>query len=504
VPAPRWWAAGAALTAVAVASLAGPREARADEQPAPDWSTHPYAGGAPVYRLRLALEEVGAVAIALVGYSIQDPPPSIPGVPMPIRPWEKLTFQPGTWAFDADDFGTNMVGHPAAGTVYYLIARGNRVSIPEAFAWTLGASLLWELVEYKEPVSLNDQIMAPAGGIAIGEAMTQLSAWFERSGDDAFSKAMAFLFNPARKIHDWIDGVRLERDPRAVGWHEFTAFGGVGALWQSSTGAAYGVAQAGIGSRLFHAPGYGEPGQGRFAFGDGNASRVGLGLTFTTSDVVDFLFDTETALAGLYVREIDGAGGGRSGFDLFLGGTAGYEYGYHRWDLSTGEVNRIALVRLPGVDFRARWFSGPWTVAAGLGAALTFGGVQPFAIQGPAAFPPGTTLLAVMIANGYYYALGFRCAPALEVELGPAAVGGAAWIDLLTGLTSPNVVEFPGRMVQLADQRGLVSAWGRVRVTDTPLEAAVVAQWRYRSGSIDALSRSEREQSVTGRVGVVF
>ncbi len=507
MPIPRRWAARAALAGAAVAALAAvaePGAARADEPPGPDWSTHPYLPPVPVYRLRLALEEVGAVAIALVGYAIQDPPESVPGVRMPIRPWEKLTFQPGTWAFDADDFGTNMVGHPTAGTVYYLIARGNRVSIPEAFAWTLGASLLWELVEYKEPVSINDQIMAPAGGLAIGEAMSQLSAWFERSGDDAFSKAMAFLFNPARKIHDWIDGVRLERDPRAVGWHEFTAFGGVGALRQSASGATYGVAQAGVGSRLFHAPGYGEAGQGRFAFGDGNASRVGLGLTFTTSDVVDFLFDTETALAGLYVRDIDGTGDGRSGFDLFLGGTAGYEYGYHRWDLSTGTVNRIALVRLPGMDLRARWFAGAWTLAAGLGAALTFGGVQPFALQGPASFPGGTTVPAVLLANGYYYALGVRCAPALEVGLGPAAVGGAAWLDLLTGLTSPNVVEFPGRMVQLDDQRTLVTAWGRVRATDPPLEAAVVAQWRSRSGSADALHRSEEERSLTGRLAVVF
>ena len=503
MPTPRRWAAGAALVA-AVASLAWPRAALAGDEAGPDWSTHPYAAGTPTYRLRLALEELGAVGIALVGYAIQDPPESIPGVRMPIRPWEKLTFQPGTWAFDADDFGTNMVGHPAAGTVYYLIARGNRVSIPEAFAWTFGASLLWELFEYKEPVSINDQIMGPAGGLAIGEAMSQLSAWFERSGDDAFSKAMAFLFNPARKIHDWIDGVRLERDPRAVGWHEFTAFGGVGGLWQSSTGATYGVAQAGVGSRLFHAPGYGDPGQGRFAFGDGNASRIGLGLTFTPSDVVDFLFDTETALAGLYVREIDATGGGRDGHDLFLGATAGYEYGYHRWDLSTGEVNRIALVRLPGMDLRLRWFSGAWTFAAGLGAALTFGGVQPFALQGPATFPVGTVFPAVLVANGYYYALGFRCAPALEVQFGPAAVGGAAWIDLLAGLTSPNVVEFPGRMVHLSDQRVLVSAWGRLRVADPPIEAAVVAQWRSRSGSADDLRRSEQERSVTGRLGVVF
>jgi len=494
-----------AFFALTLAPGALAEEAPGSDQSRPvNWATMAYAEAAPVYRLRLGLEELGAVTVAYVGYLIQDPPPSWPGVRNPTWIWEKLSFQPGTWSFDADDFGTNLVGHAASGTVYYLIARGNRVSIPEAFLWTFGASMLWELAEHKEPVSINDSIVTPASGLAIGEAFTQLSAWFDRSGDDSFSKALAWIFNPARKLHDWIDRVAPDRDPRARGWHEFQASGGGGLVTQAAARATYPVAQLGVGSRLFHAPGYGSPGRDRFTFGDGNASRIGLGVTFTGSQVVDFLFDTETALAGVYLRDIEGTVEDPTGWDLLVGGSAGYEYGFHRWDLRTGDVNRIALVRLPGVSIRPRVFAGMTSVAMGLDAALVFGGVQPFALQQPAAFPVGTAFPPVLLGQGYYFALGLRLAPSVEVRHGPAAVGVAMWVDLLTGITGPNVVAVPGRMADLGDQRSLVTTWARWRVPEPSIEFALAFQWRARSGSANEVRVSEQERSVVGSLGVVF
>jgi hypothetical protein len=493
----------AALVACCVAATL-PAAAAEDAVPELDWSTFAYDRPAPIYRLRLGLEELGAVGVAYIGYTIQDPPPTLPGVRNPTWIWEKLAFLPGTWVFDADSFGTNMVGHAAAGTAYYMIARGNRTSIPEAFGWTVAASLLWELIEYKEPVSINDAIVTPAGGLALGEAFTQLSSWFDRSGDDVLSKVLAWVFDPAKKLHDCIDGVIPDRDPRSRGWHEFQAAAGGGALWQSATGATYPVGWFGIGSRLLHAPGYGAPGRDRFAFGDGNASRVGLAVTFTGSAVVDFAFDTEVVLAGLYQRDLDGPAERRSGWDFLIGLTSGYEYGYHRWDLASGALDHISLVRLPGLTFRPRLLAGDWAVALDLDAALTFGGVQPFGLSQPATFPIGTAFPPVLLVQGYYFALGLRLAPSLEVRFGPLAAGGAVCLDLLTGLTQPNVVTLPGTMADLSDERLLASAWARWRVPDPPLEAALSFQWRSRSGSANAVSASEHERTVLGRLGIVF
>ncbi|MGA8890540.1 MAG: DUF3943 domain-containing protein [Anaeromyxobacteraceae bacterium] len=508
------------VVALAILAVVAPRAARgvepevqpaaeagtppAEEAPALDWSTFTYTKPAPTHRLRLGLEELGAVSVAFIGYVIQDPPSSVPGVRMPVYPWEKLTFQAGSWVFDADNYGTNMVGHPTAGTIYYLIARGSRVSIPEAFAWTFGASLLWEVIEYKEAASINDQIMTPAAGLAIGEALTQLSSWFDRSSDALASKAMAWLFNPVKKFHDWIDKVVPDRDPRTRGWHEFVVAAGVGLLHQSAAQATYPVVTLSAGTSLFRAPGYGEPGRATFAFADGNASRIGLGITFTGDAVVDLLFDTGTAFAGVLLRDVDGTPEDRHGAEFLVAGTVGYEYGLHRWNLADGEPNRIALVRLPGLDLRWRAFAGPWTFAAGLDVALTFGGVQPFALQGPVTFPAGSTFPPVVTANGYAYAIGGRFAPSLEIRRDEAVLGAALWFDALAGLTGPNVVEPPGQMVSLSDRRTLLSAWARWRVPDPSLEFSLTWQWRARSGTAGVVARSEQEYAFLGSLGVVF
>jgi hypothetical protein len=499
------------VVALAVLAVLAPPASSAAEPESPastastlDWSTFTYTEPAPIHRLRLGLEELGAVSIAFTGYVIQDPPSAVSGVRTPVYPWEKLTFQPGTWVFDADNFGTNMVGHPTAGTIYYLFARGNRVSIPEAFAWTFGAALLWEVIEYKEAASINDQIMTPAAGLAIGEALTQLSSWFDRSSDAPASKAMAWLLNPVKKFHDWIDRAVPDRDPRTRGWHEFVAAAGAGLVHQSAAQATYPVVTLSFGTSLLRAPGYGEPGRATFGFTDGNASRIGVGVTLTGDAVVDFLFDTETAVAGVLLRDVDGTREDRHGWELLVAGTAGYEYGLHRWNLAGGDPNRIALVRLPGLDLRGRAFAGPWTFAAGLGLALTFGGIQPFALEGPASFPAGSTFPPVVTAGGYYYGIGGRVAPSLEVRRDEAVLGASLWLDALAGLTGPNVVEPPGQMVPLGDRRALLCAWARWRVPDPSIEFSLTYQWRARSGSAGDVGRSEQEYAVLGSLGVVF
>jgi hypothetical protein len=103
--------------------------------------------------------------------------------------------------------------------------------------------------------------MTPAAGLAIGEALTQLSSWFDRSSDAPASKAMAWLLNPVKKFHDWIDRAVPDRDPRTRGWHEFVAAAGVGLVHQSAAQATYPVVTLSFGTSLLRAPGYGEPGR---------------------------------------------------------------------------------------------------------------------------------------------------------------------------------------------------------------------------------------------------
>ena len=501
--------------ALVLASLAPQPDVRAEDPgsaaPASSdgaaWDTFHYVQPAPVLRLRLAGEEVGAIAIATIGYLIVDPPPSIDGISHPIRAWQKLTFQPGTWSFEADPYGTNLEGHPAAGTVYYLVARGNRVSIPEAFAWTLGTALLWELVEFREPVSINDLIMTPAGGLAIGEALTQLSGWFDRSGSNGLHKAFAWILDFPKKLHDWMDGATPVVDPVTAGWHEFQVFGAAGFLQQGSrSSAVYPLVQIGLQTRLFRVPGYGAPGRGHSTFVDGRVSRITMGWTLSGDQLVDSIFDTETAVAGHYARDIEGTAEEPKGWDVYLGATAGYETGQHVWDVAArSPPNRVGIVRLPGLVLQPRLFQGDFRVDLGVEAALLFGGVDPLQIPPVTNPPPGVAYPPVLVLQGYYFALGMRIAPSFQVRYGVLAVGAMARLDEFHGVTTGwNAVPIDGRMPRLVDRRGTGTAWSRVRLANPPIELGVRAEWSERSGSVDDVAVSQQERVLAAWLSVVF
>jgi len=471
------------------------------EAPRDSWATFAYETPAPTYRLRIAVEELSMGAMAFIGYTIQNPPPAYPGVPAtPL--WRKLTFAPGSWYWDDDELSTNFVGHPSAGTFYYMFARANRVSIPEAFLWTIGTSLLWELIEYKEPVSYNDMIMTPVGGLAIGEGFTQLSGYFDRSGSDSLSKALAVIFDPMKKIHDWLDGVVPDRNPATRGWHEFDASAALGFLSQG--GATYAAVQVAWSSRIFHGPGYGEPGSGSFGFADGNASSMGIAFTVAAGQTVDFLYETETALAGYYVRSIRRTGEDLDGWDLFVGGTVGYEFGSHVWGLSQApRKNQICLVRVPGIDLRGRLFAGPFRIVGGVDVAFDFGGVEPF--EAPGSPPPGTAYPTVYIGQGYYYGLGLHLAPLLEFQWKSLSLGGAARVDrFFATISGPYAPAPPLPVPSMQDSRTLASTWLRMRSSELGVEGALRAEWRDRWGSVGGDRASAEERALFASFAVVF
>lgn len=494
------------------AALAPGRAAAGEEYPAPaspsdasppdHFSTFVYREPVPTTRLRLAIEELTMAALAVTGYAIQNPKPSYDSVP-PVNVWDKLRFAPGSWYLDGDELATNWVGHPTAGTLYYVFARANRVSILEAAAWTFAASTTWELLEWKEPMSLNDFVVTPLAGLAIGEAFTQLSGWFDRSGADGVSKALALIFDPPRKIHDALDGAVPLRDPKALGWHEFQARAGGGMVWQGGT--AYAALDLAVVTELFRARGYREPGSVGFGFADGNVSRIAVSSMLSGDATVDFLFETETALVGYYGRDLELDGDGLSGWDFFVGGTAAYEFGSHVWDVTLPKTkNQIAMIRIPGVDLRLRLHGGVFEIEMGLDAALDFGGVEP--LDGPPgdAPPPGRSFPQVYEAQGYYWGLGIHLAPSLQVRMGALSAGVGARLDSLRGLDGPYVPELPDPVADFADERFIASAWLRLRIPAPELDLSLRGNWWSRWSSVQGQAHSARQASLVATCAVIF
>jgi hypothetical protein len=471
-------------------------------EPPDPWDTMVYTKPAPVTRLRLVIEEAAILAIAFTGYLIWDPPPSNPAVP-PRNIWQKLTLAPQSWYFDSDSITTNFVGHPTAGTFYYMFARANRVPLWEAALWGTGMALAWELIEFKEPGAINDVISTSVGGVAIGEGFVQLSAWFDRSGDSPFYKAMAFIFDPMKKIHDWMDGVHPDRNPAHRGWHRFRVAGSGLVLRQA--GVEYVGAGVGISTQIVHLPDYGSEGHGSYGFADGNVSAMELSSTIAASRTVDFLYETETGLVGSYSRALEKDGDELHGWDLLASGTVAYEFSSHDWNIAANAPsNQIALVRFPGADVRVRAFAGDLELDCALDAAFDFGGVEPLGMPSPTALPPGTSFPTVYSIQRYYFGIGVHVAPSMEIRYGHVALGGSWRSDWLWGITGPFIPQPSGEVVVMSDSRSTGRAWLAARFLEPGVEIALTGTLRGRRGEAGNSVTSASETSLAASLGVVF
>jgi hypothetical protein len=129
--------------------------------------------------------------------------------------------------FDDNDKMSNY-GHTFAGVGYFQIARSGGFNSLEAFLIALASSTTWELLEYREVLSINDQILTPIGGYVIGEATYQVSCALLQK-NSFFAKAMAYTINPALATNHAIDYLKSKNkyagqpDCKRARWSEISA-----------------------------------------------------------------------------------------------------------------------------------------------------------------------------------------------------------------------------------------------------------------------------------------
>lgn len=80
------------------------------------------------------------------------------------------------WAWDEDQFPTNMFGHPYHGAMYFNAGRASGLDFFESVPVTLFGSWSWEYFGETEQPSLNDFLMSSFGGITLGEIFHRISA----------------------------------------------------------------------------------------------------------------------------------------------------------------------------------------------------------------------------------------------------------------------------------------------------------------------------------------
>ena len=254
----------------------------------------------------------------------------------------KARFVTGdAYCLDVNAWDTNM-GHVYAGTGYYLLARGNDLSYEASLFYTFAASFAWEMFgEPREEFSINDIIVTPSSGFAVGEVMYQFGEFFQHSSDTIPNKALGWIFSPSAAIHRWMDGTE-PKPPAGVdkfcfttdAWHRFRVYAGGGADYSSDMDKSRIETALGFNMEVVTAEKYGKPGEANLLYKGGTFNEMSVDAALANGgEMPDFRFLARTAFLGYYRQNIvkPETTNTLEGSSLFYGLSTAFEYYTHKF-----------------------------------------------------------------------------------------------------------------------------------------------------------------------------
>jgi Domain of unknown function (DUF3943) len=430
-----------------------------------------------------------------------------------LESWRKKLITGEGLAFDINKFDTNAVSHPVAGTLYYLAARTNTLSIPASLLFAISGSTFWEFVgEFKEKVSINDLIVTPFTGMAIGEVFAQLGGFFDRGANTPLNTVLSTLFASPRRLHHWLD----HTTPRRTGnvdrfgftrdmFHQFRLWTAGGVATTLPAGHANGIFQLGLETHLVNIPGYHQPGQIARLLTDGNFSTLRVEATFGQDGLKDFRFFTKASLAGYFMQNIaHDADGRRRGYSAFIGVATAFDYAFEK--RRDKQDDTVAVVHILGPSLAFSSFHGAAQVHAELDVYGNFALVHAYAVDEHIA--NGGTLegaKSVLVEHHYYYAFGVTVAPRLRVSYNGWELGGAFAYDYFRSIEGAD--RYPERVTNdfpLTDQRATFTLWTAYILPNDHLQLALSFERYYRQGEFLEASDATRENRYMANVTLRF
>lgn len=415
--------------------------------------------------LRAAVEESFFLAVGAAWYWIDRDKNA---VDWDFDSWTQR-FDRSAFRFDNNRFQVNWIFHPFAGSSYYGFARANELHAGWAFAYTFLTSFLWEwLLEFKERVSINDQIATPVGGMALGEFWTKLSWWLHHRGTTPARSAAAWTLGLGVRAHQAIDG----EGPEAA------ALAGMHARFRLNLGASVVldghapdvVGTVGFEGRIVDLRGWHRDGTFSRRFGDANFASLrgsaGLGESGGS-----FALEADTLVAGFHAQALRGdlatAPGVLPGAVYGASATvaAAIGYSYRRTDYG-GYGERLGVIHLPGFGFESVLAHGLTRLRFSLRGHGDFASADvDGAYQRWADAHPDARTKTILERESYFYGWGASARIGLELEVGRFHTGvraavGQWWSHEGLDRTQEAVTDD----VEAVARRVAIDHWARVEL----------------------------------------
>jgi hypothetical protein len=305
---------------------------------------------------------------------------------------------------DSNPLYLNSPGHPLAGASYYLVARYNGFSPWGSFWVTNLASTAWELAaEFREEMSINDLLMTPVGGFAIGESIYALTRFLaEAHRSHPVTTRSSALF----------PGLDQEGYPYDT-WYRFGLV--LGAEGHANPQSALG-GYLGFESMLLKSASYDRAGVEQRSIGSPFASRLNLRVKLGERGVEQGRIRAEITYLGLYAQRVEPQGPEVAGTEGYLGLSAMF---HHQEEHRAAFDDQLGAVSLFGVEGHAAALRGPWRLRATAQVYPVFAGIRSiaWAERAAAVSAPFERAAPPVLVNWlYYWAGGFAAGGQVSVE----------------------------------------------------------------------------------------
>ncbi len=301
--------------------------------------------------------------------------------------------------FDSNTFQFNWT-HSLSGALYYNFARVNNLNILESFAFSTTISLLWEVFnEFREVVSINDNIFTPIGGMIIGEGLYNLGIYNYSNHDGLKQKLLTFITNPVIFLNDV-----LSKKNKPLKKKNFSPQFSLSFSQQINTNREYNnpFYRFDFNSKLFNTKYLYDNKHEINEFFKGTLfSNFNFDIIFSFDKIEEYAFNTKFIFSGKIKKKLYSS---KRGHILFYGLSSGYDFFKEMYQ--TDNPDRYAIINIIGYDFNYLGFKNNLKFYYGLSSYIHFSLINSIGFREYKKSNGIIGTKTTLMQHNYYYAWG--------------------------------------------------------------------------------------------------